>query len=182
MQYLKTKGYSVLGAKDLVAFFTNQTKIPPKSVLITFDDGYSDFYTDAYPILRDLGFKSIVFVPTGLVNNPGYLSWDQISEMKNNNILFANHTWSHKNVLVADNIMKNEIETADTQLKERELNEPKVFAYPYGIDNAKAENYLSTLGYNFAFTTKHGSVLCNKQKFDLPRIRIGNKPLNGYGF
>lgn len=182
MQYLKDRNYNVLGAQDLVNFMKSGVKTPSRSILLTFDDGYNDFYTDAYPILKSIGFKAIMFTPTGLINNPGYLNWDQISEMNANNIFFANHTWSHRNVAVAEDIMKKEISTADLQLTEHNLNNPKVFAYPYGIDNTNAESYLNTLGYNFAFTTKPGSILCQKQKFDLPRIRIGNRPLKSYGF
>ncbi len=181
MQYLKDKGYNIATMQDLVNFFDNGEKIPAKSVLLTFDDGYSDFYTDAFPILKDLGFRATVFTPTGLLENPGYLTWNQVSQM-GTSILFANHTWSHKNIGVNDATMKYEISTADNQLSERGLDNPKVFAYPYGLDSGQAEKYLASLEYKAAFTTKPGSILCKKQRFDLPRIRIGNAPLSNYGF
>jgi len=92
MQYLKSKGYNTLSMNDLINFFDAGIAPPKHSVLLTFDDGYEDFYTDAYPILSSLGFKATMFVPTGLVNNPDYMTWDQITSM-NNSILFANHTW-----------------------------------------------------------------------------------------
>lgn len=180
MQYLKDKGYNVVSMQSLVNFFDNGTAIPAKSVLITFDDGYEDFFTDAYPILTKFGFPATVFVPTGLVNNPNYLTWDQITSTSN--ILYANHTWSHKNVMVSTSDMKYEISTADTQLSDHKLNLPKVFAYPYGLDTGASEKYLSSLGYEAAFTTAPGGILCAKQKFALPRIRIGNAPLSSYGF
>ncbi len=181
MQYLKDKGYNTLSMTDLVSFFDSGVAIPKHSVLITFDDGYEDFYTDAFPILRDLGFKATVFTPTGLINNPDYLIWEQIASM-NRSVLFANHTWSHKNVGVSESIMQYEISTADTQLTERGLNSPKVFAYPYGFDSGQAQLYLSSLGYKAAFSTTPGNILCLKRRFDLPRVRIGNIPLSSYGF
>jgi peptidoglycan/xylan/chitin deacetylase (PgdA/CDA1 family) len=181
MQYLKDKGYSVVSMAQLVDFFDSGTKIPTKSVLITFDDGYEDFYTDAYPILQKMGFPATMFVPTGLVDNPGYLTWDQISSMKGI-ILFANHTWSHKNVQTTTSDMQYEILTADTQLADHSLNSPKAFSYPYGIDSASSEKYLTSLGYEVAFTTIPGSTLCTKLRLALPRIRIGNTPLSSYGF
>ena len=181
MQYLKDKGYSVISVNDLVNFFDNGTKIPSKSVLITFDDGYEDFFTDAYPILSSLGFQATMFIPTGLMNNPDYLTWQQITEM-NGKILFANHTWSHKNVQVSVASMQSEISTADTQLTDHGLNVPKVFAYPFGLETSAAEAYLSSLGYKIAFTTDPGNILCKKQRFSLPRIRVGNAPLSNYGF
>lgn len=181
MQYLKDKNYNTVSMNDLVGFFDGGVAIPKHSVLITFDDAYQDFYTDAFPILWDMGFKATMFTPTGLVNNPGYLTWDQISQMVGT-VLFANHTWSHKNVGVSTSVMQYEISTADTQLVGHGLDNPKVFAYPYGFDSAQAEKYLQTLEYKLAFTTKSGNILCKGKRLDLPRVRIGNVPLSSHGF
>ena len=98
-------------------------------------------------------------------------------------VLFANHTWSHKNVTGNSlDVVEKEITTADTQLTDHGLNSPKTFAYPYGPATAAAENYLNSLGYKIAFTTTPGSTLCKKQRLALPRIRVGNSPLSNYGF
>lgn len=182
MQYLKDKGYNIASMQDLVNFFDAGTPIPPKSVLLTFDDGYQDFYTDAYPILSGLGFKSTMFTVTGLVENPDYLIWSEIPSM-NGLTLFANHTWSHKSLpSVGSEVQQREISTADTQLTEHGLNSPKVFAYPYGGYTPFAESYIKSLGYQLGFGTVPGSVLCKKQRFDLPRLRIGDVQLSYYGF
>lgn len=181
MQYLKDKNYNTVSMNDLVNFFDNGAAIPAHSVLLTFDDGYGDFYTDAFPILQSLGFRATMFTPTGLINNPGYLNWDQISQM-NGQVLFANHTWSHKSVVTETGIMQKEISTADMQLSEHGLGNPKIFAYPYGPDSVSAENYLNSLSYKAAFTTIPGSTLCKKQRLNLPRLRIGNSSLSNYGF
>lgn len=181
MEYLKNRGYNTITMNDLINFFDLGTGISSKSILITFDDGYQDFYTDAFPILSGLGFKSTMFIPTGLMQNPGYLTWDEISGMRGS-VLFANHTWSHKNVASKNTPMEKEILTADTQLNDRGLNSPKVFAYPYGPDSIPAENYLNSLSYKVAFTTQIGNVLCKKQRLSLPRVRVGNSPLSNYGF
>jgi peptidoglycan/xylan/chitin deacetylase (PgdA/CDA1 family) len=181
MQYLKDRNYNIVSMNDLVNFFENDTPIPKRSVLLTFDDGYQDFSTDAFPVLANLGFRATVFVPTGLINNPGYLTWDEINRL-NGSILFANHTWSHKSVLTEKSAMEKEISLADTQLSDHGINGPKVFAYPYGPDNIAAETYLESMQYKAAFTTKPGNILCKKQRYNLPRIRIGNSPLSGYGF
>ena len=181
MEYLKSHGYNVIGMDRLISFFDNGSEIPPRSVLLTFDDAYQDLYTDAYPILQSVGFHATVFVPTGLIGNPDYLTWNEIANM-NGPILFANHTWSHANVAVGAQKMRFEIATADSQLAELGLNSQKIFAYPYGVDSSQAESYLSRLGYKAAFTTVPGSFLCKKQRFNLPRIRIGNVNLSYYDF
>lgn len=181
MEYLKNNNYITVDTVELANFFDSGIPLPSRSVILTFDDGYQDFYTDAYPILNRLGLKSIVFLPTGLMQNPGYLTWDEISVMKGN-VLFANHTWSHKSVVVATDVMQKEILTADSQLADHGLNNPKTFAYPYGPDSLNAEKYLDSLQYKVTFTTSYGNTLCKKMRFSLPRIRIGNNSLSNYGF
>ncbi len=180
LQYLKDKGYQPVSIEILINFFTNGTLPPPKSVLLTFDDAYADFGTVAFPILQAFGFPATVFVSTGLVDNPGYLDWSQISSMSSQ-IFFANHTWSHRSVASNQEILEKEISTADSQLTLHNLNSPKVFAYPYGITDPLVEKYLAEQNYQLAFTTVPGRILCTKKRFDLPRIRIGNGSLASYG-
>lgn len=182
MQYLKDKGYHVAAMAELINFFDSAAAVAKKSILITFDDAYDDFYLNALPILREFGFTATVFTPTGLVNNPGYLTWTQILDAAGSNILFANHTWSHKSMTANGEIDEKEISTADIQLTERGLNNPKIFAYPYGTVSGISEELLGKYGYKLAFTTRHGSTLCKRQRLILPRIRIGNGNLSNYGF
>jgi peptidoglycan/xylan/chitin deacetylase (PgdA/CDA1 family) len=183
MQYLKDKGYQTVGMTNLIDFFDNGGTIAKKSILLTFDDGYDDFYQYVYPILKEFGFKATIFVPTGLMDNPGYLTWYQIQEMVSSALIsVANHTWSHKNVGANRDIVKTEITTADFQLSEKGLNSAKVFAYPYGNASKYGEEVLKNLEYKLAFTTKAGSTLCKKQRLELPRTRIGNINLSSYGF
>lgn len=180
MQYLKTNGFTTVQPANLIAFFDQGVPLPKKSVLITFDDGYKDFYSDALPILKEMGFTATMFLPTGLTNNFGYLNWSEIADAASSGIYFANHTWSHKNAKAAPDIEEQEITTADTQLTERSLNIDKVFAYPYGFSSSFAESVLSKLNYKLAFTTAYGSTQCKQQRFDLPRIRVGN--INKFDF
>lgn len=182
MEYLKARGYRTLGMEELIAFFDREVPVPKGSVLLTFDDGYDDFYKNALPVLNELGLKATIFISTGLMDNPGYLSWEEISQATPAAYLFANHTWSHKNMQTAKDKVEFEIGTADTQLSERGLNNPKVFAFTYGLVGDYAKKYLEELEYKLAFGTRLGSTLCKKQRFELPRIRVGNTELSNYGF
>jgi peptidoglycan/xylan/chitin deacetylase (PgdA/CDA1 family) len=182
MQDLKDRGYQTASIVQLASFFDEGVAIPKKSILLTFDDAYEDVYLNAFPILKEFGFKATVFTPTGLVNNYDYLNWNQVSEMAVYGITFANHTWSHKNVKTDKSTLEMEIATADTQLSERGYNSPKSFAYPYGLESAQAIKLLQDLNYRLAFSTRAGGTLCKKQRFDLPRIRIGGGNIFNYGF
>lgn len=182
LEYLKDNGYTTITPADLIAYFDNGKNLPIKPVMLTFDDGYSDNGTEMYQAMLAAGAKGTIFLPTGLLNNPGYLSWDKIREMAGSGLIyFGNHTWSHRNVGGSASVVENEIKTADTQLNDQGLNSSKVFAYPYGLETGQAIKDLKDLGYKLAFTTVHGRVLCAQKRYDLPRIRIGNAPLSSYG-
>lgn len=181
LKYLQSKGYQTIGMDSLISFFQGSSTVQGKSVILTFDDGYTDFYEIAYPLLQKYNFKAVVFLPTGLVNNYGYLTWPEIEELKGSNVYFGNHTWSHYAVVKDEEKIRSEIETADTQLTERSLNASKVFAYPYGSGSKFTQNLLRSSGYNLAFTTNYGTVLCAKNNLTLPRLRAGNLMPSYYG-
>lgn len=182
MQYLKDHGYNPIRPEQLIAFFDGGGSLPGKPVLLTFDDGYDDFSSDAVPVLRSFGFAATAFIPTGLLQNPGYMSWANLSDISGQGLIyFANHTWSHHNVSTSLTEDQKEIGTADTQLAEHGLNTSKVFAYPYGNPSANGESVLSTLGYKLGFTTYPGWTQCRGRRFTLPRTRIGNASLSTYG-
>lgn len=182
MEYLKSHGYTTIFPKDLADFFDNGRALPAKAVMITLDDAYEDNYTNAYPILKQYGFKATIFTPTGLVNNPDYITWDQIKEMSNSGLVyFANHTWSHHSSAGSLELQDKEIKLADGQLAEKGQNPDKIFAYPYGNPSVDAEKILAKYGYKMAFTTVHGNILCKGKRFTLPRIRMGNAELSHFG-
>ena len=182
MAYLAQHGYSPITMQQLVSFFDQGAPLPGKSILLTFDDGYADFYQYAYPVLQQYGFHATMFLPTGLMNNPDYLNWDQISQMNGSGlVLFANHTWSHKSTYASASTDQTEITTADTQLSEHGLNQTKVFASPNGSPTSRVLSILTGLNYRAAFLTVYGRTLCAKQRFGLPRVRIGNASLSAYG-
>lgn len=180
MAHLSAKGYTTISPADLVNFFTGNTKLPTKAIMLTFDDAYADFGDQAVPILSKYNFKATVFAPTGLLENPGYMTWSRISNL-GSNIYIGNHTWSHHNVVAKKDVILKEVSTATTQLNDHGLDPLKIFAYPYGTVSNSAVSTIKELGFKLALTTKPGRILCAKQALTLPRIRIGNSSLGGYG-
>lgn len=181
IRYLKEKGYETVAPIDILNFFNTSAPLPKKSILLTFDDAYSDFYSDALPILSKYGYRSVVFTPTGLVNNFSYMNWQEIMDASSRGVYFANHTWSHKSSKESETVIENEIITAQNQLQEKNLNSDMIIAYPYGPSSTNSLKVLQKLNFKMAFTTNPGSVLCSKMRFDLPRLRIGNKSMSYYG-
>lgn len=182
LQYLTDKGYQTIWPEALVKFFDQGETLPSKAVLLTFDDGYFDFFTEAYPVIKEFHLPATVFVITDMIGQPGYLTWETMGEMqKSGLIFFANHTTNHKNVQTGWGEVEQAIASADIILKQAGSNIPPVFCYPYGLVSQNAIQTLENLDYKLAFTTQPGIIHCKKQRLTLPRIRVGNGSLSVYG-
>ncbi len=182
IEYLQAKGYNFISGQQLVDFVNGGGSLPKKPVLLTFDDGYQDFYTNAYPILRAKNVPAVMFLPTGLMDNGKYLSWGQISEMASSgSVEFGNHTWSHYPTYANKPNIASEITLAQNQLTEHGFNGIKIFAYPYGSDSAPAEKILTEQGFNAAVGTRYGKQICTGRRLSLPRVRAGNTSLTKFG-
>ena len=182
MAYLINSGYQTISLDQLVQALENQQKLNKVAVL-TFDDGYRDFYTYAFTIFKKYNLRANLFISTGLVENSDYLTWSQLKEMVSSNQVFAyNHTWSHANMAsVPQAKMESEVQTAQKQLVDYLGTNPKIFAYPYGTENSTIINVLRENGFIAALSTIPGQVQCDSFIMTLHRTRIGNSTLAAYG-
>ena len=100
MKYLRDNGYHTISPDELYEALAGSGNLPENPVMITFDDGYEDNYTNAYPILKKYGFKATIFVVTGFLDKhkKGYLSWDEAREMNKNGINIESHTVNHRSM------------------------------------------------------------------------------------
>ena len=67
---LKANGYNVIGVDDILRARKKGRPLPPKAVLLTFDDGYLSFYHVVYPLLRAYNFKALLALETGWLETP----------------------------------------------------------------------------------------------------------------
>src|SRR5207253_7977146 len=96
MKWLAANGFHTVTLDDLTAAIVEGEPLPSRPVILTFDDGYEDFYTAAYPILEEYRFKATSFVITGKVGWGGYLTWDQMRKMQASGLVqFESHTVNH---------------------------------------------------------------------------------------
>lgn len=183
MEYLTSHGYQTILAEDLVNALRQKRSLPSKSIVITIDDGYSDIYSYAYPIARKYSVVLNLMIPTGLINNTGYLTWDNLVEMLDSKkATAANHTWSHFQLTRGEHVKQQmEILTAKTQLIEHTGGNSPIFSYPYGSFNDTTVRILQENNYNGAFSTIPGTTQCDSIIFSLRRVRIGSIPLSNYG-
>jgi peptidoglycan/xylan/chitin deacetylase (PgdA/CDA1 family) len=184
MQYLRDNGYRSISAEGLAHALLNHQQLPPKTVVITMDDGYVDIYQYAFPILKKYNMIGSLMVPAGLVDNADYLTWSQLQEMvKDPHIRIYNHTYSHADIADADeNTLHAEVIFPNEEFQTKLGIHIDVFTYPYGSFSDNAIAFLKQNGFIAAFSTLSGSLECESQIMRLPRVRIGNAPLSEYGF
>ncbi len=183
LDYLKGKGYTTMYLSELADHFDTKKPLPSKPIILTFDDAYDDFSTYAVPALSSRGMKAELFVPTGLIQNIGYMSWDQVKDASSKGIAISHHTWSHANMGSKKDqaFFTQEIDIATTQLAEHGFGSVTTFAYPYGAQSGAARSYLSQKGFRIAVTTLPGSIQCKEDRLSLHRTGVGGVSLSKYG-
>jgi peptidoglycan/xylan/chitin deacetylase (PgdA/CDA1 family) len=166
MRFLKDQGYRVISLDQLFDFLEFKSTLPPKSVVITIDDGWRSAYEIAFPILKKYGYPATLFIYTDLIDTPKTLSWGLLQEMADQGIDVQCHTKSHRHLTLPgkkeafkDYFSNLEKElSACKELVEKKLNrEVKYLAYPYGETNPLVIELAKKLGYRGAFTVKRGS-------------------------
>jgi len=164
---IKNKGYKTITFLDI-----KKGEIPEKSIILTFDDGYDDFYYYALPELQRRNLKGVLYIVTDFIGKPGYLNKSQILEIKNYGIEIGSHTLSHRNLL---NLNKEEAdkEIRDSKKYIEDLIGEKVvsFCYPAGKFSPEIEIMVEDVGYDFAVTTISGIAQFYKA-FELSRFRV----------
>ncbi len=155
MKYLKDNGYYTITMADLYAYFTNNTPIPQKSVVLTFDDGYKDNYTTMLPILKKYDFRATIFVITAYIDNlPGYLTSAQLKNLQDYGMDIESHTVNHKPLKELSKVQQLQELTDSKAFLEKLLNKKiNYIAYPDGSYNKDTIECAKAAGYTMAFTT-----------------------------
>ena len=180
MLMVSKSGMHTITLDDLYAALTQGHELPSHPVILTFDDGYEDFYTGAFPVLQALQLKATSFIITGKAGWKGYMTWDQMREIEQSGLVeFESHTVTHVE-LNKISPSKAEQELIDSKhVLETELGAPvRYLAYPSGRFNATVSNLAQAVGYEAAVTTQYGSLQSSSGLFTLSRVRVpGAEPL-----
>ncbi len=193
MWYLKKAGYNVISLEALGVLAAAGCEIPPYSVVLTFDDGFYDFYANAYPILKKYDFAATVFAVTGqcgrkadwegieLTGTGDIMSEAELSEIaQNSKITIAPHTDGHKKLSALSAAeAENEIAASIAAVKKISGREVKTFASPYGDYNAETIEILKKYNIEFAVTTVNRAFNAAADNLlEIPRIivRRNNHP------
>ncbi len=173
MDWLASHAYHPVTIEDLNDYFTERKPLPSKPVVITFDDGYRDLYTTAFPILQAHGFRAVAYIVSGFVGESRYVTKAMIKEMDAAGIEIASHTVDHPNLAHTSAPMVA-FEVVESKLwLERLLGHPVVdFAYPSGRFNASVIEQVDKAGYSSAVTVEPGTFHSWADRFDWTRVRV----------
>lgn len=173
---LKSHGFTTITFDELAAAFSRKAALPPKPIILTFDDGYNDFYYNAYPILAKYQMKGIAFIPTGLIGGGSYMTWGQIEELaKSPYVVFGAHSIHHYNLPgVSPSVLRSEITESKRILEKHIGYVVNWMAYPYGGFNDAVVTEAKNAGYIGGITTMPGSWQYQSRFFYIPRYRAGN--------
>ena len=170
---------NALGYEYLFADEFTHTENP--SIMLTFDDGYEDNYTEMFPILKKYNAKATIFMVTSAIDHPGYLSSEQIKEMADSGLVrFASHTHNHYSLTsLSESALRYQFEHSKQILKELTGYEMDAICYPGGSvsDYVKqiAEDY-----YCYGYTTVNSANTFDCDPMLIPRVRV-SRGVTGQG-
>jgi peptidoglycan/xylan/chitin deacetylase (PgdA/CDA1 family) len=178
LKLLHDNGFSTITLRQLYEHLAIGTPLPDNPIVLTFDDGYLDNYTNAFPLLQKYGMIGTFFVLTGPADDgdPTYLSWDMIQEMSRAGMDIQLHSRDHLD-------MRNRPQDwllfqiiGGRQSIEGHTGKPVIFmAYPSGKYDANVQRFLSSTNFWGAVTTAFGSRHTVKDALSWDRVRISGQ-------
>ncbi len=175
LQYLTDAGYHAITLSDLYLHLTQGYPLPERPIILTFDDGYSDAYEVAFPLLLEYGFTGTFFVlatPTHF-ESPGYLTWSQMKEMADAGMEIQAHGRDHVDLRNRsyDYLVYQTLGIQEA-IQQHTGTLPRFFCYPSGQYDAHVISVLKSAGYWGAVTTEWGQTHTLDGLFEMPRLRI----------
>lgn len=175
LRYLQQEGYQTVTFRQAYEALMTGRPLPPKPVVLTFDDGYDHHYSAVFPMLKEFHMVGTFYLITGALDSgrAGYMTWEQAAEMANAGMEIGAHTKNHIDLrarsfdtLVYEIVGSIESVTAHTGQR------PISFSYPIGRYDEDTLAVMATLSPIVAVTTQAGSRIIGDQLLEVPRIRI----------
>lgn len=201
LAYIKKKGYTTITMTDLINYVYNDTPLPEKPIIITFDDGHYNNLGYAVPLLKKYDMKAVIsivgkytddFSKTDEANlNYGHLRWKDINELiQDGTIEFQNHTYNLHTIGSRRGAMKKRGESLDKytsilsndilKLQEEFQNNanyiPNTFTYPYGAISKESLNIIKNLGFKASLSCVTGVNHITKDADCLYCLKRNNRP------
>jgi peptidoglycan/xylan/chitin deacetylase (PgdA/CDA1 family) len=173
MDWLKASGYHAIDLNQLRAYFQKQAPLPSRPVVLTFDDGYIDFFTTAFPVLLDHGFKAVSYVVPGFLDRPRYMTTDEVKAIDSAGVEVAAHTIHHVDLTKASvPQLTVEIQGSRSALEQIVAHPVLDFCYPSGMYNATVIAATEHAGFLSATTEVPGTGHGWADRLTWTRVRV----------
>jgi peptidoglycan/xylan/chitin deacetylase (PgdA/CDA1 family) len=174
MEFLHKYRYNVVGLDKIAIYMRKKEKIPPRTVAITFDDGYYNNYQYAYPVLKRYGIPATIFIIIKMVGQPGYLGWKEIKEMSDSGLItIGSHTMSHLWMpAMGTRQLADELKASKDILEEKLGKSVDTFCYPIGAHDERVKKATEASGYACAVATNPGRHEPSDDIYAIKRIKI----------
>lgn len=175
LDYINDNNYVTITMTELYDHIENNKPIPEKSILITFDDGYMNNYTEAFPMLKELNMTATIFCVGNSLDGSYYLSEEAIKEMSDYGIDIESHTVNHVHLdTMSYDEQLLELKNSKNILEKITGKEVLSLAYPFGDYNDNTIKAAKDAGYKMGFTTKLGLSDRTDDIYKLDRIYISS--------
>jgi len=188
MNQLHKSGYKTCSLEHAVQKLQEPKQAASQLVVITFDDGYRDFYRHAFPVLNQYAFNATVFLPTAYIGEHSIpfkgkdcLTWAEVRELNKHGILFGSHTVTHPQLReLSVPIVDAEIADSKKTIEEKLGCAIDSFAYPYAFPQADTEfrkmlrDSLRRAGYQTGVCTIVGRAKPNSDPLFLERLPVNS--------
>ena len=173
LAFLQRHRFEVWPVARLVAALAKGQRLPRRVTAITFDDGYEETYTVAWPLLKHFSFPATVFVATAEVGLPGFNTWAQLREMAQDNFTIGSHTIHHTYVpRTAREILHREFFDSKQHIEREVGRRIDYLSYPVGGFTAEAQQLARDAGYAAAFTTNRAFQRRGVDLYALRRVKM----------
>lgn len=184
IKYLVDNNYNIVSINNFIEYIKNKS-IPPKTILLTFDDGFTDNYRNVFPILQKYNISATIFISTDMIGQKvkkidiqemQILNWDEILEMKKSGLVFfGSHCAAHKKLVkLSKEEIENELKDSKIILEKKLGCEVNFMAYPFGSFNSEVKEITSKY-YQFAFSVNKGKVELGTDLLEIKRNSIDSK-------
>jgi peptidoglycan/xylan/chitin deacetylase (PgdA/CDA1 family) len=147
MLFLQQQGYTSITPATLVEALVHGAQLPPRPVVITFDDGNLDVYTTAFPIMRELGFVGAFYIVGNRLGADGFVGTAELSELVNAGWEVGSHSMTHADLTLDHTILRAEILESRLALEEALGVPVRSLAYPFGMADEVVMDKTEDYGY-----------------------------------
>ncbi len=176
MEWIAARGFRPVTMAQLVAHLKHGQPLPPSPIVLTFDDGWKEHYSEAFPVLKQYGFPATFFIITDSVGHSAYMNWEQVQEMSAAGMDMQSHSRTHQKLTdLPREDSRREIIESKKSLENRLNKTAVVFSYPYGSYNEAVIAMVKEAGFEAAASVSglNGGYLFRKdQSYSLVRYAI----------